>query len=249
MQPQGRARPGSGTDRSIRGFLRTAMISGLAVTIPVLITLFVFQFAMNVMLDSVGPLATVLQELGISDRFAADIAAVVTLLSLILAIGVVTETSRASVRIESAFENAMSSIPGFGKVYSSFNEMSKLLLDSEVQSFREVKLVEYPTQGSYCVAFVTAETSANIRAATDTDEMTTLYLPMAPNPVMGGFVVHVDEEKVYDVDMTVEEGLRSVLTNGVAVNETGDQDQADEFTHPDVGVPSRDNDSGRLPGQ
>jgi uncharacterized membrane protein len=214
------------------------MISGLAVTIPVLITLFVFQFAMNFMLDSVGPLAAVLQEIGINEGFAADIAALVTLLSLILAIGLITETSRASNRFEAAFEDAMSAIPGFGTVYSSFNEMSKLLLDSDVQSFQEVKLVEYPTQGSYCVAFVTAETSENIRAATDSDEMTTLYLPMAPNPVMGGFVVHVKAENVYDVDMTVEEGMRSVVTSGVAINDADQEHLSENITPPAVGISS-----------
>ena len=215
------------------------MISGLAVAIPVLITLFVFRFAMNFMLDSVGPLAALLQEVGISDRFAADLAALVSLLSLILLIGLVTETSRASRRIETAFENAMSSIPGFGAVYSSFNEMSKLLLDSDVQSFQEVKLVEYPTQGSYCVAFVTAETSDNIRVATGNDEMTTLYLPMAPNPVMGGFVVHVEDENVYDVDMSVEEGMRSVVTSGVAVNDADEEEIAAEIGN-GIDVPPRD---------
>jgi len=215
------------------------MISGLAVAIPVLITLFVFRFAMNFMLDSVGPLASLLQEVGISDQFAADLAALVSLLSLILLIGLVTETSRASRRIENAFENAMSSIPGFGAVYSSFNEMSKLLLDSDVQSFQEVKLVEYPTQGSYCVAFVTAETSDNIRVATGNDEMTTLYLPMAPNPVMGGFVVHVEDENVYDVDMSVEEGMRSVVTSGVAVNDADEEEIAAEIGN-GIDVPPRD---------
>jgi len=215
------------------------MISGLAVAIPVLITLFVFRFAMNFMLDSVGPLASLLQEVGISDQFAADLAALVSLLSLILLIGLVTETSRASRRIENAFENAMSSIPGFGAVYSSFNEMSKLLLDSDVQSFQEVKLVEYPTQGSYCVAFVTAETSENIRTATGNDEMTTLYLPMAPNPVMGGFVVHVEDENVYDVDMSVEEGMRSVVTSGVAVNDADEEEIAAEIGN-GIDVPPRD---------
>ena len=239
MQPSGPTQPGSGGDRSIRGFLRTSMISGLAVAIPVLITLFVFRFAMNFMLDSVGPLATLLQELGISDQFAADLAALVSLLSLILLIGVLTETSRLSNRIEATFDNAMSSIPGLGAVYSSFNDMSKLLLDSDVQSFQEVKLVEYPTQGSYCVAFVTAETSENIRAATDSDEMTTLYLPMAPNPVMGGFVVHVKNENVYDVDMTVEEGMRSVVTSGVAINDADEEEIPGEIGG-SIDVPPRD---------
>lgn len=208
--------------RGVREQLRAAMISGLAIMVPILVTLFVFNFAMNLLLDSVGPLAELLRMLGIDGGFAPDIAALVTLFAIIFLVGFVTERSRASRRIEAAFNRTISSIPGIGAVYSSFNEMSDLLLDSEVQSFREVKLVEYPVEGSYCVAFVTAETSGNIRNATGIDGMTTLYLPMAPNPVMGGFVVHVDDERVYDVDMTVEEGMRSLVTSGVAINSAED---------------------------
>jgi len=51
--------------------------------------------------------------------------------------------------------------------------------------------------------------------------MMTLFMPLAPNPVMGGYVVHVPQDRVYDVDMTVEEGIRSIVTSGVA---TGDSD-------------------------
>jgi len=207
---------------SLREQLRTAMVSGLAITVPILVTLFVLNFAMNLLLNSVGPLARLLRWLGMDNDIASEFAALVTLLAIIFVVGFATERSSASRRIEQAFDRAVTSIPGIGAVYNSFNEMSDLLLDSEVQSFREVKLVEYPVEGSYCVAFVTAETSQNIRTAAGIDGMTTLYLPMAPNPVMGGFVIHVDNEKVYDVDMSVEAGMRSLVTSGVAINNTKD---------------------------
>jgi hypothetical protein len=51
--------------------------------------------------------------------------------------------------------------------------------------------------------------------------MVTLFMPMAPNPVMGGFVIHVSRDRVVDVDLTVEEGIRSIVTSGVAI---GDED-------------------------
>jgi uncharacterized membrane protein len=103
----------------------------------------------------------------------------------------------------------------------------EVLLDSGTESFQEVVLVEYPVEDSYCVAFVTAETPPNICEATANvgPGMTTVYLPMAPNPVMGGFVVHISNEKVYEVDMTVEEGVQSVVTSGIAVGETDDVEE------------------------
>jgi uncharacterized membrane protein len=46
---------------------------------------------------------------------------------------------------------------------------------------------------------------------------------MAPNPVMGGYVLHVAEEHVYDVDLTVEEGIQAIVTSGVATGRRSDE--------------------------
>ncbi|KPN30464.1 hypothetical protein SY89_01199 [Halolamina pelagica] len=46
--------------------------------------------------------------------------------------------------------------------------------------------------------------------------MVTLFVPMAPNPVTGGFLTYVPRERVFDIDMTIEDGVRSILTSGVA---------------------------------
>jgi len=62
--------------------------------------------------------------------------------------------------------------------------------------------------------------------------MVTLFMPMAPNPVMGGHAVHVPTSRVHDVDMTVEEGVHSIVTSGVATGEGGIQT-------PSVGPPAR----------
>jgi len=131
--------------------------------------------------------------------------------------------------LERAFDTAIARVPGIGSVYTSFNEMSKMLRSSDTQSFQEVKLVEFPSEGSYTVAFVTAESPSELTEATGHENMTTLFMPMAPNPVMGGFVIHVSEERVHDVDLTVEEGVRSIVTSGVATGESDTPDQDGEL--------------------
>jgi len=80
-----------------------------------------------------------------------------------------------------------------------------------------VKLVEYPHEGTYTLGFETTRTPKPIRDAAGDDSMRTLFLPLAPNPVMGGFLAHIPESRIRDVDMTVEEGMRTVVTTGVAV--------------------------------
>jgi len=46
--------------------------------------------------------------------------------------------------------------------------------------------------------------------------METLFVPSAPNPMLGGQVLYVSTDRVFDVDMTVAEGVRTVVTSGAA---------------------------------
>jgi len=225
-QPTGRGNtgqgngPDSGSGSRLGTRLRQVFISGLAISIPVIVTVLILTFVVNFVRGLVGPAAAVATDIaGVGQSvpdYALEAIAVGVVVGAIFLVGVVAE-SRFGGGLESAFDRGMSAIPGFGSVYTSFNEMSELLLSSDSQSFREVKLVEFPTQGSYTVAFVTADAPREVEEATGSGEMTTLFMPMAPNPVMGGFVLHVDDDRVYDIDVSVEEGIQSIVTSGVTV--------------------------------
>lgn len=200
---------------------RQAFVRGLALTVPVIVTLIVLTFALNFVASLMAPVVDAANYVWPNLNVPAavvQLVAVVTLLVIIFAVGIVAERTSGD-HFADEFDNFMASIPGLGSVYTSFSEMSDLLLDSDTDSFREVKLVEYPTDNSYAIAFLTADTPDVINDATTHEEMQTLFMPMAPNPVMGGFVIHVDEDQVYDVDLTVEEGIRSIVTSGVAIGQ------------------------------
>jgi uncharacterized membrane protein len=211
--------------------LRSILISGFALTIPIIVTLIILQFVVNFILGAVSPLATGINEfLGTGtnvDQVVLELIALGTFLVLVFAVGAVAEFRKGD-ELERIFDTAMARIPGVGSVYTSFNEMTEMLLSNDTQSFEEVKLVEFPVEGSYTLAFVTADAPEEVERATDNEGMRTLFLPMAPNPVMGGYVMHVSAERVYDVDLTVEQGIRSIVTSGVATGES-DGDDTDEL--------------------
>ncbi|MFB6084284.1 MAG: DUF502 domain-containing protein [Halorientalis sp.] len=205
---------------SPRKRLRSALLTGFAVTIPLIVTLLVLGFVVNFLTSTVTPFVGVVNAVFGTEwlpSIVIEAAVLAVALLVILVIGLVAEQSPANGSIERSINQVIARIPGIGSLYRSVDEMSELLLNSDTESFREVKLVEFPDRDSYAVAFVTADTPEVIETATGGDEMTTLYLPMAPNPVMGGHVIHVPNERVFDVDMTVEEGLESIVTSGVAV--------------------------------
>ncbi|MEA5388421.1 DUF502 domain-containing protein [Haloarculaceae archaeon H-GB11] len=214
-------------DRSAREYVRQAFVTGTAVVIPTIVTFAVLGVVVNVVSQTLNPVVDVFESLfgrNITSEFVLKLIALVTLLALIFVIGAFAERRPDRSGIGYLFDTAMTRLPGVGSIYQGVDEMSDLLLDSDTESFREVKLVEFPTEGSYSLAFLTAETPDVVGDATPHDDMQTLFLPMAPNPVMGGYVIHVSDDRVYDVDMTVEEGIQSIVTSGVA---TGNRERGD----------------------
>ena len=211
----GELSPGEGESKY--RVLRGAFLTGVSIVVPVLVTVYVLSIAVDFLFGAMSPLVGVLGGLGVGGEEGVLIAralAVVLLLGAILVTGLVTRF-RFGKRAVDYFDGVVESVPGVGAVYTSFRQMGDVLLESDNNSFREVYLVEFPYDDSYVVGFQTAETLEDIEDATE-EHMLTLFIPLAPNPMMGGFLAHVPEKRVIDIDLTVEEGVRSIATLGIA---------------------------------
>ena len=97
--------------------------------------------------------------------------------------------------------------------------MGDVVLDEGNEQFQDVKLVQCFGDDVYVLGFQTGGSPATIENSTGHDEMVSMFLPLAPNPVTGGLLTYIPKDDVYDVDLTVEEGIRSILTSGVATEE------------------------------
>lgn len=215
----------------LRGRVRDGLIRGVVLTVPLALTLIILGFVANFIFSRLNPLVSVIESVfGLPNipTWVVEITVLAALIGLILCIGLISLEWKNFNRVENAFDDLMTSIPGVGPIYSSFNEMSELLLDSQSQSFKDVKMVEYPTDDSYALAFVTADTPEYIEDAAGHDDMVTLFMPMAPNPVMGGFVISVDRERVVDVDISVQQGIQAIVTSGVGLGSKSTMAKAGE---------------------
>lgn len=210
---------------SLKERLRQSVITGTAITIPFILTLIVLGFVFSFVAQTLNPVVWLANYLEV--EVAAPIVqltTVLTLLALIVLVGIVAEHTDGE-RIEGGFHAAMESIPGVSSLYNSFRRMSDILIESDVESFQEVKLVEFPRDGSYTIAYLTGRPPAELVAAMGHDEMLTLFVPFAPNPVMGGFLIYVSESRVIDVDMSVEESVQAIITSGVAHSQGNSEEQ------------------------
>lgn len=212
--------------------VRQAFLTGMALTIPLVLTLVVLQIALNLVGDAVSPIVAGLELLfgGIAaPDVMVEAATVLTLAALVFVVGYTAEYRAPPGRLSEGFDAMMARIPGLGSVYTGIRRMSEVLLEQDTQSFQEVVLVEFPNEDTYMLAFVTAEPPASVHDAASAGEMQTLFVPLAPNPVMGGFLINRPVDRVHEIDMTVEEGVQAIVTSGTALDPRIEETDAPEM--------------------
>jgi uncharacterized membrane protein len=90
-------------------------------------------------------------------------------------------------------------------------------------SFRKVLLVEYPRKGLWTLAFQTGTDIGEAQCKTKR-EVINIYVPTTPNPTSGFFIM-VPKEEVVELKMSVDEGLRMIISMGSVVPHPKGQEQ------------------------
>jgi len=206
--------------------LKTKFLTGIAVVIPLAVSAWVLLSLFNFIGGALSPISEILSESGVESETVVIIIqalSVVLIAILVLVIGTVAQ-QQVGENIIKTVDSYVTQIPGIGSVYQTTRQMSDLVLDpsEDGAQFREVKLVEFPADNAYTLAFLTSEsppesveTAANRLMGDNSATYQTVFLPMAPNPVMGGHLTHVPVSRIEDVDMTVEQAVQYILTTGI----------------------------------
>jgi uncharacterized membrane protein len=223
--------------------MRQRLLTGVAITVPLVVTVYVLTVAVDFVVDALSPLVGVLEwagvveavesaqliellvELGIYRHaigLLSEFVALLVLLGVVAVVGTVGH-SHYGERVIDYVDLFLASIPGVGVVYKSFRRMGDVMLDDGGENFQEVKLIQCFGDDVYVIGFKTSDAPTTIEDSTDHERMVSMFLPLAPNPVTGGLLTYVPRSKVYDVDMTIEEGVRSILTSGIATGQGVDE--------------------------
>jgi len=191
--------------------LKSIFLTGLAVTVPIGLTVYVLFFLVDLM-DSLLYL--------IPEPYAPQhwlpvhipgLGIVVTAI-LILIAGLVTK-SLVGHRLVIFGESLVKRIPIVRSIYGAIKRISDGMFRDMSKSFKRVALVQFPCKGSYTVAFVTGEPNGEIAAAIGRKTVS-VYVPTTPNPTSGYFVMYPEEDLVY-LDMTVEEAFTLIISVGM----------------------------------
>jgi len=204
-------------------WLRNKLLAGLALALPLVITLVIVQFVYNLLHGWSEPIVTWVADLinemagsvlvrttdpnfVLATRF---IGVLIPLLALV-ALGVMA-TNVIGVHIVGAFDRLMLRIPFVSFIYKSL----KQVIDSfkkigGAQNFKRVAYIDYPVPGMKMLGFVTGQFTDPASGKAKT----TVFVPTAPNP-MSGILLVVDSEKVVDAEISIEDSMKMIFSAGL----------------------------------
>jgi uncharacterized membrane protein len=186
-------------------WLRRYLLAGLAAILPTAITAYILWFLFT-KLDSI--LGSYLRDKTGLSFPGIGLAAIVVIL---LATGAMA-SNLIGKRLMRFMQKGLESIPLFNRVYVAVRQISETLLSERSNVFRQVALVEYPRRGTYSICFLTSENSGEI-AAKLARRTVNVFVPTSPNPT-SGFMLVVPAEDLIPLDMSVEDGMKMVISAG-----------------------------------
>ena len=183
--------------------LRTTFGRGLAVIVPIVITFWVLNLLFSFVDGIISPVFD-----QILNRHIPGLG-FVTMIVVIFVAGVLSRNlvGRALVRM---LERLIMSLPLAKSIYGTMRDVMQI--GGKGKSFRQVVLVQYPSPGLWTIGFVTNEIS--IQQSTGKLEMVSVYMLNPPNPT-SGILALVPRQNVQVLDMSVEDGLKFVLSGGI----------------------------------
>ena len=211
-------------DRSFWGHVRRLFLTGLAIILPLMITIWVLRLLFDLVHGITTPLILRVLSLWrlpyLDDpafaTYAAPLIGIVITVLLIILVGILT-TNLLGRQIVAAFDRVMLRIPLIKAIYGA----ARQLLDAfhtKSDSFQRVVAVEYPSPGIYTLGFLTRDQTTIHSAGRERDleGHSLISLPTSPNPTSGWLVV-VPDDRLVPLDMSVEEGAKMIVSGGLVL--------------------------------
>jgi len=193
--------------------MKRYVIAGLLVWVPIGITIWVLAFLVNTLDQTLLLLPESVQPDKVLGVHIPGLGVVLTFAILLLT-GVVAANFFGA-RLISEWESLLGRIPFVKSIYSGVKQVSDTLLSDSGNAFRKALLVEFPYQGCWTIAFLTGAPGASVAQFFDTEHVS-VYVPTTPNPTSGYFVM-LPKSRVHELDITVDEALKYIISAGVVV--------------------------------
>ena len=206
--------------------IRNVFLAGLLITLPITLTVFILIFLFK-SLDTLSPVFThwlILLGAPIPEGYRIPFLGVVMTFIIVFLVGAVT-TNIFGKKILNLWEGIVEKIPFVRRIYKGTKQVVSSFATMDTKSFTKVVLIEFPRRGAHAIAFVTGETKGELRRLTGDNHMK-VFIPTTPNPT-SGFIVFADPSEYTELNMTIEEGIKYVVSGGIVSPEQAEKIIAD----------------------
>tara|TARA_Y100001936_G_C15965087_1_gene607866 strand:- start:295 stop:963 length:669 start_codon:yes stop_codon:yes gene_type:complete len=204
--------------KKLKRRIRNVFITGLLITLPIALTYFILQFLFK-NLDALSPVFTkVLIDMGapIPEGYRIPALGLVITLLIVLTVGWFTTNFFGKQMIKLG-ESIVEKIPFVRRIYKGSKQVVQSIAHADTSAFRKVVLLEFPRRGMLAIGFVTGESRGEVQQYT-ADNVLNVFVPTMPNPT-SGFLVFVPPEELTEVDMSIEDGIKYVVSGGIVSTE------------------------------
>ena len=111
------------------------------------------------------------------------------------------------------YEAILDRMPVIRNIYSALKQIFETVMAAQSDAFRDVIMMEYPRKGVWSIGFVTGVSKGEVQRLTN-EETINVFVPTTPNPT-SGYLLFVPKKEVHYLDMTVEEGVKLVVSGGI----------------------------------
>jgi uncharacterized membrane protein len=191
--------------------LRKYLITGLLIWIPLVITIWVLKLIVETLDQTLLLLPDAWRTESFLGVHVPGLGVVLTL--VIVFVTGVFATNFLGARLVHLWHEILHRIPVVSSIYSSVKQISDTLFSSSGQAFRKALLVQWPREGMWTIAFLTGTPGGDVVNHLR-GEFVSVYVPTTPNPT-GGYFVMLSRKDVIELDMTVDEALKYIISMGV----------------------------------
>jgi uncharacterized membrane protein len=196
-------------------FIRRTFLAGLLILLPLFVTYVLIAFLFDLFVGVGAPVVHALFSVFGADPFfwpvMLPVVNLVLALSVIFLLGLVGANIIGR-RILGAFERLLLRLPLVRTIYSSAKQVVETF-QGPGRNFQRVVLVEYPRKGLWSLALVATEQRDTLHLVPG-NKVLTVFVPTTPNPT-SGYLVIVAPEDVIDVDFSVEEAFKFIISGGI----------------------------------
>lgn len=201
--------------------LRNDFVRGLVILLPIIVTVYLLYLVYNLFVKFAersfgGVLARYLG----SHWWVLSLSILLTLF-LVWLVGALTRNYIGRT-IHRYFEGLLERVPLINKTYTTVRQVINAIFRADLPAFKKVALIEYPRKGIYTLAFITNEEVGRLGTGLDEKKYIAVYAPTSPNPLSGWFLL-IPEDEVHYPPISVEEGIKLVLSGGVLIPEAAER--------------------------